>query len=313
MAEAGSPVRIGVDLGGTKISALALGRDDNVLTHHRIATPAADYQATIRAVAKLVHTIKNELAITDATVGIGIPGAPAPGSHPGAGLIRNANSTCLNGKPLQADLETALGQSVRLANDADCFAISEASDGAAKGAATVWGLILGTGCGSGIVINGDVLTGPMAIAGEWGHNPLPHLTPDEAAANVICWCGRKNCIEAWVSGPALTRDHGQRAGVALPASEICRLAEAGDHVARTTLEQHANRLARAMATIINVLDPEVIVIGGGLGNMSHLYTAIPREIRPYIFSDHIHIDLRRPHWGDDSGVRGAARLWNEDH
>jgi fructokinase len=285
-------MRIGVDLGGTKIEATALEGSREVL-RRRVATPRGDYAATIAAVASLVGEMGQ------GTVGIGIPGALSRVT----GLVKNANSTWLIGKPLKQDLENALQREVRLENDANCFALSEATDGAGQGAEVVFGVILGTGVGGGIVVHGKVLTGPNAIAGEWGHNPLPAPTPQDLPLPA-CYCGRAGCIETYLSGPGLARDHEQLTGKRLSPEEIVSL---GDEA----LARYEARLARALASVINVLDPDVIVLGGGMSNVERLYTEVPRLWSKHVFSDHVATRLVRNAHGDSSGVRGAAWLWDE--
>lgn len=283
-------MRIGIDLGGTKIEAIALDGAREVF-RKRMPTPRGDYAATIAAVAALVSEIG------EGSVGVGIPGAL---SHV-TGLVKNANSTWLIGKPLQQDLESALKRKVRLENDANCFALSEAVDGAGKGADVVFGVILGTGVGGGIVVHGKVLAGANAIAGEWGHNPLPAPTADDLPLP-SCYCGRAGCIETYLSGPGLSRDHAQLTGQVLAPEEIVALD--GE-----SLRRYEVRLARALASVINVLDPDVIVLGGGMSNAGHLYTEVPRLWSRYVFSDHVATRLARNAHGDSSGVRGAAWLW----
>jgi fructokinase len=285
-------LRIGIDLGGTKIEALGLDAGGREVFRKRIPSPRGDYAATISAVSSLVAEIG------EGSLGIGIPGAL---SHV-TGLVKNANSTWLIGKPLKEDLEKALRRPVRLENDANCFALSEAVDGAGKGAALVFGVILGTGVGGGIVANGKLLTGANAIAGEWGHNPLP-LPVAQDLPLPDCYCGRAGCIETYLSGPGLARDHELRTGRRLPPEEIVSL---GDQ----SLERYVERLARALASVINLLDPEVIVLGGGMSKVGRLYTEVPRLWRRYVFSDHVATRLAPPVHGDSSGVRGAARLWD---
>jgi len=285
-------LRIGVDLGGTKIEALALEGTREV-ARKRIATPRGDYQGTVAAVASLAREMG------PGTVGIGIPGALSRVS----GLVKNANSTWLNGKPLRQDLENALQREVRLENDANCFALSEATDGAGKGAEVVFGVILGTGVGGGIVVRGRLLTGPNAIAGEWGHNPLPAPGPDDFPLPA-CYCGRAGCIETYLCGPGLVRDHERAAGTRLSAEQI--VAVGGEAVTR-----YEERLARALASVVNVLDPDVIVLGGGMSNVARLYTEVPRLWSKHVFSDHVATRLVRNAHGDSSGVRGAAWLWDE--
>lgn len=297
-----STIRIGVDLGGTKIEAIALDEAGQTLARQRMATPQGDYAATLRAVVDLVTAIECQLGVRG-SVGVGSPGALSPAT----GVIKNANSTCLNGKPLDRDLAVALGRAVRVANDADCFALSEATDGAAAGAAIVFGVILGTGVGGGIVVNGRVLAGPNAIAGEWGHNPLPWPEADEMPGRP-CYCGKSGCIETWLSGPGLMAHHLAVTGDALTAHDIAQQAAQGDASCTVTLQRYAARLARALASVINILDPHVIVLGGGLSNMGGLYEVIPRIWSHHVFSDYVHTRLVPAQHGDSSGVRGAAWL-----
>ena len=285
-------VRIGIDLGGTKIEALALDATGREVFRKRIATPRGDYGATIYAVQSLVREIG------EGSIGIGIPGAESRAT----GLIKNANSTWLIGKPLAKDLEAALGRPVRLENDANCFALSEAVDGAAKGAPVVFGVILGTGVGGGIVVDGKVIRGANAIAGEWGHNALPQPGNQDFPLPP-CYCGRAGCIETYLSGPGLSRDHEQVTGERL-APEQAVLHE-------KTMARYEERLARALAAVINVLDPDVIVLGGGMSNVARLYTQVPRLWGRHVFSDRVATRLVPPVHGDSSGVRGAAWLWNE--
>jgi len=285
-------MRIGIDLGGTKIEAIAL-EGSRELARRRVPTPRGDYEATVSAVASLIRQIG------DGTVGIGIPGALSRVS----GLVKNANSTWLIGRPLKRDLEQAIGREVRLENDANCFALSEAVDGAGAGAEVVFGVILGTDVGGGIVAHGKLLTGPNAIAGEWGHNPLPAPGPEDLPLPA-CYCGRAGCIETYLSGPGLSADHLKFTGENLGAEEI--VARRGESLCR-----YEARLARALASVINVLDPDVIVLGGGLSNVERLYTEVPRLWAKHVFSDHVATRLARNAHGDSSGVRGAAWLWNE--
>ncbi len=270
-------MRIGVDLGGTKIEAIALGEDGRELVRKRVAAPRGVYEDTVRAIASLVEEIE-KVAKAKGTVGIGIPGMLSRVS----GLVKNANSTWLIGQPLKDDLQKRLGREVRIENDANCFALSEAVDGAGKGAEVVFGVILGTGVGGGIAVNGKVLAGANAIAGEWGHNPLPRPGPEDLPLRP-CYCGRTGCIETYLCGPARERDADQ--------------------------ELYERRLARCLATVINVLDPEVIVLGGGVSNVERLYAEVPRLWAPHVFSDHVETRLLRNVHGDSSGVRGAAWLW----
>jgi fructokinase len=300
--------RIGIDLGGTKIEGIALDDTGAVRARRRVPTPRAEYAGTVRAVRDLVEAFERDLAAS-ASVGVGIPGSISPTT----GVVRNANSTWLNGRPLDRDLTTALGRPVRLANDADCFALSEATDGAGAGAASAFGVILGTGVGAGIVVRGRLLTGPNAIAGEWGHNPLPAPRLDPAWAEwpgAPCYCGRTGCVETFLSGPGLARDFSQTSGRHLSAPEIDQAAAAGDHAAEQAMRRYEDRLARALAAVINILDPEVIVLGGGLSNLTRLYRAVPLLWAAYVFSDAVTTRLVPPAHGDASGVRGAAWLWS---
>jgi len=295
-------MRIGIDLGGTKIEAIAIDGTREVW-RRRVAAPRGDYAATISAVRQLVSAIEGELGTT-ATVGIGIPGAMSPAT----GLVKNANSTWLIGQPLDRDLARALDRPVRVTNDANCFALSEATDGAAQGAHTVFGVILGTGTGGGIVVNGHVLEGRHRIAGEWGHNPLPWMQEDERPGP-LCYCGRTGCIETFLSGPGLSSTYAAIAGRQVDAADIARLAESGDASARRALDIYEGRLGRALASIINVLDPDVIVLGGGLSNIAGLYTRVPPLVAPFVFSDAADTPIVAARHGDSSGVRGAAWLW----
>lgn len=299
-------MRIGIDLGGTKIEAIALDDKGAILARERVATPQGDYQATLRAIVVLVEKIEKELGV-HGSVGIGIPGAISPAT----GLVKNANSTCLIGNPLDSHLTEALGRPVRIANDANCFAISEATDGAAKGAETVFGVIIGTGTGGGVVVAGHLLTGPNAIAGEWGHNPLPWPQPEEYPGP-DCYCGKQGCIETWLSGPGFEREYQRLSGNRLPAAEIAQQATVGDEQAEQLLQQYEDRMARALASVINTIDPDVIVLGGGMSNIERLYNNVPRIWGNYVFSDHVATRLVPPKHGDSSGVRGAAWLWNSE-
>ena len=299
-------LRIGIDLGGTKTEIVALNADGRERLRRRSDTPQGDYSATLSWIVELVQAVEHELKET-ASVGVGIPGALSLLD----GNVKNANSTCLIGRQLKRDLEERLGREVRLANDANCFALSEATDGAGAGASVVFGAILGTGVGGGIVIDGRVLTGINAVAGEWGHNPLP--SPQAADLPLpACYCGRKGCVETYLCGPGLTRDHQAITGETLAPPEIATRAAAGDAVCEATLVRYEERLARALAVVINILDPDVIVLGGGLSNLDRLYRNVPRLWTSGIFSDHIGTRLVRNQHGDSSGVRGAAWLWNAD-
>jgi len=297
-------LRIGVDVGGTKIEVIALDSAGNERLRRRVATPQTDYMATLMAIGKLVEATELELG-QRGSIGVGIPGAESLAS----GLIKNANSTCLIGKPLRRDLQALLQREVRLANDANCFALSEAIDGAGQNANIVFGVILGTGVGGGIVVNGQVLTGANAIAGEWGHNPLP--LPEKSDLPLPpCYCGRNGCIETYLCGPALSRDHFQSTGDQLDPAEIDRRATAGDTACEATLQRYENRLGRALAGIINILDPQIIVLGGGLSKLARLYRNLPTCCGPHVFSDVFYNKIVPPVHGDSSGVRGAAWLWN---
>ena len=299
-------MRIGIDLGGTKIEAVAIDRTGREVAKRRIPTPIDDYRATIRAVTDLVKQLEKEVGETG-SIGVGTPGAISPAT----GLIKNSNSVCLNGQPLDRDLEQALGRPVRLENDANCFALSEATDGAAAGASVVFGVILGTGVGGAIVIDGKLVTGCNAIAGEWGHNPLPW--PDEQERlGPACYCGQHGCIETFLSGPGLERDYAATTGDNRSASEIAQHAQAGDNAAEMVLSRYEDRLARSLASIINILDPDVIVLGGGVSKIDRLYTNVPHIWAPYIFSDVVATRLVKAMHGDSSGVRGAAWLWPPD-
>lgn len=298
--------RIGIDLGGTKIEAAAIDREGRITIRRRTATPSGDYDATVTAMAALVHGIEAELG-RGLSVGVGIPGTAIPGT----GLIKNANSTWLIGRPLGRDLETALDRPIRLANDANCFALSEASDGAATGCANVFGVILGTGVGGGVVIDGRIVVGANAIAGEWGHNPLPWPRADELPGSP-CYCGRCGCIETFLSGPGLAADHRRHGGGKIPGEQIAARAASGDAACQATLDRHAERLARALAHMINILDPDAIVLGGGLSGIAGLYKEVPRRWGKFVFSDTVLTRLLPPKHGDASGVRGAAWLWPLD-
>ena len=295
-------MRIGIDLGGTKIEGVALGDDGAVRARRRVPTPRA-YAATLDAIATLVADVERE-AGARGTVGVGIPGAVAPAT----GTVKNANSTWLIGEPLGRDLAARLGRPVRLANDANCFALSEAADGAGAGADVVFGVILGTGVGGGIVVGGRCLVGPNLVAGEWGHNPLPWPAPDELPGPA-CYCGRTGCIETFLSGPGFARDHAERTGQALDAPGIVRRAALGDAGAAASLARYAERLARALASVINVLDPDVVVLGGGMSNVPGLAGAVTPLLPRHVFSDTVHTRVVPNRHGDSSGVRGAAWLW----
>jgi fructokinase len=299
--------RLGIDLGGTKIEGLVLDADNQVVAGPiRVATPANDYDGTVTAIAGIVAQLEQDLSITEhaaTPVGIGMPGSIARAT----GLVQNANSTWLNGQPLREDLSEKIGRPVQLANDANCFALSEATDGAGAGERSVFGVILGTGCGGGLVIDRHLIDGPMGIAGEWGHNPLPWAVENESPGP-LCWCGRLGCLESWVSGPALEAQYYAATSINLKVSEVAALSDAGDVAARDTILRHTDRLARGLAHVINIFDPDVVVLGGGLSKLDHLYRELPDAIAPHLFADHPAISIRRPRWGDASGVRGAAWL-----
>ena len=296
-------MRIGIDLGGTKIEGVAIADDGSERLRRRIPAPRGDYASTLAAVTGLVRGIEAELGV-EATVGIGIPGAI---SH-ATGRVKNANSTWLNGTPLPDDLARMLDRPIRLANDANCFALSEAVDGAGAGAGIVFGIIVGTGTGGGIVVNRHVLVGSNAIAGEWGHNPLP-APRDGESPGPPCYCGRRGCIETFLSGPALARDYAEGGGAAVSAEDVAARAAAGEARACAVLERYAERMARALASVMNLLDPDVIVLGGGLSNIDRLYERVPQLWSPHVFSDRVATQLVRARHGDSSGVRGAAWLW----
>lgn len=303
-------VRVGVDVGGTKVEAVVLSEDGAERGRVRRSTPRGDYEATVETIAGAVAEVE-AAAGARGSVGIGIPGTE---SHR-TGLIKNANSTWLIGRPLRTDLERRLGRPVRLANDANCFALSEATDGAAATGRVVFGVILGTGTGAGLVVNGRVWAGPNGIAGEWGHNPLPAPRDDERPGPP-CYCGRHGCIETFLSGPGLAADYARRAlrptqepTSVLTAQDVVRRAGEGDQVAEDALQRYLNRLARALASVVNVLDPDVIVVGGGVSHIRAIYERVPVLWRPHVFSDEVATSLVPARFGDASGVRGAAWLW----
>ena len=296
-------LRIGIDLGGTKTEVIALGARGDVLDRRREPTPSKDYPAAVALITRMVKRSETQVG-ERASIGIGTPGSLSPAT----GLLRNSNSTAFNGRPLKQDLERALGREIRVANDANCFALSEARDGAARDAAVVFGAILGTGVGGGVVVNGSVLEGANGIGGEWGHNPLP-WPEDGERPGAPCFCGRRGCLETFLSGPGLARDHAARTGETLAPEAIVQRAATHDPAAGESLARYENRLARALATMINVLDPDVIVLGGGLSNVERLYVNVPRLWESWIFSDVVRTRLERNVHGDSSGVRGAAWLW----
>jgi fructokinase len=298
--------RLGIDLGGTKIEIVALDASGQESARHRVPTPHGDYGGTLDAIAGLVAEAQRMLGVDSAatSVGIGTPGSLSRAT----GLLKNSNSTCLNGHPFKSDLEARLGRAIRMSNDANCFALSEAADGAGAGAAVVFGAILGTGVGAGIVVDGRALDGCNGIAGEWGHNPLPWPRDDERPG-AQCYCGRRGCIETWVSGPGFERDHLLHVGRDVPTAQIVTDAESGDAASIASLTRYEERLARSLAHVINLLDPDVIVLGGGMSNVDRLYTTVPGLWGAWVFSDRVDTRLLRNAHGDSSGVRGAARLW----
>jgi len=299
-------LRIGVDLGGTKTEVIALGARGAVLDRRREPTPSHDYPAAIALIARMVKRAEVQVG-QRASVGVGTPGSLSPAT----GLLRNSNSIAFNGKPLKQDLERALGREIRVANDANCFALSEARDGAGRDAPIVFGAILGTGVGGGVVVSGRVIEGANGIGGEWGHNPLPWPL-DSERPGPACFCGRHGCIETFLSGPGLVRDHAAHTGETLVTEEIVRRAATNDAAAEASLARYEGRLARALATVINVIDPDSIVLGGGLSNLERLYVNVPRLWLNWIFSDVVRTRLERNMHGDSSGVRGAAWLWPTD-
>jgi fructokinase len=296
-------MRIGIDLGGTKIEGLVLDEAGGELIRRRIATPRGSYRGIIEAIIGLVRGLEAEAAAQSARVGIGIPGALSPST----GLVRNSNATELNGRPFDRDLCEAMAREVRVENDANCFALSEATDGAGQGARTVFGVIIGTGVGGGLVVEGALVKGRHHIAGEWGHNPLPWPSLDELRAARPCFCGKSGCIETWVSGPALARDHEAATGLSFRAEEIIAAAPS-DARAEAAYQRYAGRLARGLAGIVNVLDPDVIALGGGMANVQRLYADLPELMRPFISTECFSTPVRQARHGDSSGVRGAAWL-----
>jgi fructokinase len=296
-------LRIGIDLGGTKIEVVALDRSGQELDRRRVATPAADYRAVIERIAALVREVEQQLG-AEGSVGVGTPGSLSRAS----GVLRNSNTACLNGRALDADLGRALGRPVRIANDANCFALSEAVDGAGRDAAVVFGVILGTGVGGGIVVERRVLEGRNAIAGEWGHNPLPWPQPAELPGPP-CYCGKHGCIETFLSGPGLAGDFERSTGRPLSAAELALHAQRDEPQAVQALDRYLDRLARSLAVVINVLDPDAVVLGGGVSRIERLYRELPERLAPYVFSDRIDTPIAPAVHGDAGGVRGAAWLW----
>ncbi len=296
---------IGIDFGGTKIEGAVLDERGTEHGHRRIATPRDDYDQSITAIRDLVSGLEASLD-GPASFGVGIPGAISPVT----GLVKNANSTWLNGRSLRDDLKNALGRSVRIENDANCFAVSEAVDGAGAGVEIVFAVIIGTGAGAGLALNGHAVAGHQAIAGEFGHNPLPWMTADEFPGNP-CWCGQRGCLETYISGTGFRRDHEKVASVALSSQDVIAAMRAGDAAARATYERYISRLGRGLASIVNIIDPDVIVLGGGMSNVDELYQDLPAIIGRYVFSDAFDTPVRRNVHGDSSGVRGAAWLWKQ--
>jgi fructokinase len=299
-------MRIGIDLGGTKIEAIGLNSDGKELRRIRVPTPKGDYDGTIAAVAGLVHQIEKETHRVG-SVGLGIPGTVVAAT----GLVKNANSTWLNGRPLQKDLSAALDREVRCANDANCFAVSEATDGAAAGAGVVFGVIVGTGCGGGVVLNGQVHNGLNGLGGEWGHTPLPWATADEYPGP-LCYCGKRGCLEMWISGTGLGRDFEHVTGRSLRGEEIVAAAAEGDADAMSALDRLEDRMARGLAVIVNILDPDVIVVGGGLSKLDRIYPNVRARLGGLVFGGGGETPIVRAMHGDSSGVRGAAWLWNPE-
>ncbi len=296
-------MRIGIDLGGTKIEALALDETGLELARLRVDTPKNDYPGTIAAMVNIVHQLEAKVG------GIGSVGAGIPGTiRASTGLVKNANSTWLNGHPLQVDLSAAMGREVRIANDANCLAVSEATDGAAHGHRTVFAVILGTGCGGGLVVDGRIHPGPNGVGGEWGHTPLPWPTPSEFPGPP-CYCGKHGCLEQWVSGPAIARDFFEATGRKFTTREIATLLEAGDPAAIAAIERFENRLARGLTQLVNILDPDIIVFGGGVSHVKRFYANVPPIIRSLVFGGDFDTPLLPATYGDSSGVRGAAWLW----
>jgi len=296
-------MRIGVDLGGTKIEAIALDASGAICARRRVPTPAHDYAEIIRAVCAVVRAVEDE-AGGQGTVGVGAPGSIS--TH--TGLVRGSNTQVVNGKPLDADLAQALARPVRVENDANCFALSEAVDGAGQGARVVFGVIIGTGVGGGVVVDGKILSGRNRIGGEWGHTPLPWMTPDEYPGR-RCFCGHDGCIETFLAGSGLARDYEARTGLAATGQEIVARADSGEAAARAVLETYQDRLARALAMVIDILDPDVITLGGGVSNIAHIYTGLTTRVAGHAFTDALDTKILRNAHGDSGGVRGAAWLW----
>ncbi len=300
-------VRIGIDLGGTKIEIIALDEKGGILLRERLPTPQGDYKKTLISIATLIENAETSLAVSRSAVSIGlaIPGAISKKT----GLLKNSNSVCLNDQPILQDLENLLAKAIRINNDANCFALSEATDGNAMGANIVFGVIIGTGTGAGIVVEGSVLSGVNSISGEWGHNPMPWPNKNELTGH-HCYCGKTGCIETFLSAPGLVMDYKLQTGEELDVIDIIKLSEQGNSLCETIIQRYEDRMARSLASVINILDPDVIVLGGGMSNISRLYTNVPRLWGEYVFSDQVQTRLVPPKYGDSSGVRGAAWLWN---
>lgn len=295
---------LGVDLGGTKIEIAVLDERGHFLLRERVPTPQGDYAAILHAIVDLVHRAEMRLGLQGLPLGIGMPGSLSPVT----GRVRNANSVVLNGQPLREDLQTLLDRSIEFENDANCLALSEAADGAGADGHVVFAAILGTGVGAGVVVHGRLLRGCNGVAGEWGHNPLPPDAVEEHVAGLACWCGRQDCVETWLSGPGFAADHARMTGQSLQAHEIAAAMRAGDALARASFGRYVDRLARALAQVVNVLDPDVIVLGGGMSLIEALYDVLPRRLAPLVFSDCLRTPIRLARHGDSSGVRGAAWL-----
>jgi len=301
----GHGLRLGVDLGGSKIAAAVLDADDQICARRRMDTPRDDYAATIAAIGELVGQLEQDMDETGLSVGVGTPGSVLPDT----GLIHNANSQCLNGKPLGGDLEAALARPVRLANDADCLALSEAYDGAGAGCDSVFAIILGTGVGAGIVINGQLVSGRNGLAGEWGHIQLPWASAGEQRESPRCWCGLEGCLETWLSGPGMSADYVRRGGKKLSAQEVVAAAKAGERLAGATFKAWLTRVSRALGMVVNLLDPDIVVVGGGLSQIEWLYSEVPKIWTRHVFTDSLATRISPAVHGDASGVLGAARLW----
>ena len=296
------PCKMGVDLGGTKTEVLILDEDNQPLYRERSDTPAQDYDAICQLITDEYNRARDRFG-QNLSLGIGIPGSASPRS----GLLRNANTQCLNGRALEQDLQDRIGVPLRIANDANCFALSEATGGAARGHRVVFGVIIGTGTGGGLVVDGRLLEGPHSIAGEWGHNPLPWLRADDGETD--CYCGKRGCIETYLSGPGLQQSHARSSGQRLDSRQIVAAAGQGDAACSETLERYYDQMARALAHLINVIDPDAIVLGGGMSNIEDLYRQVPKRLPEYVFSDYVETPLLRAERGDSSGVFGAALLW----